>query len=50
MTASICTWLIGAGLALADPHLEFTATPTPMAVLALTIAAIQIVTLLTWHS
>ena len=50
MTASICTWLIGAGLALADPHLEFTATPTAMAVLALTIAAIQIVTLLTWHS
>jgi hypothetical protein len=50
MTATVCTWLIGAGLALADPHLEFTATPTPMAVLALTIAAIQIVTLLTWHS
>ena len=50
MTATVCTWLIGAGLALADPHLEFTATPTPMAVLALTIAARQIVTLLTWHS
>jgi hypothetical protein len=50
MTATVCTWLIGAGLALADPHLEFTATPTPMALLALTIAAIQIMTLLTWHS
>jgi hypothetical protein len=50
MTDTVCTWLIGAGLALADPHLEFTATPTPMALLALTIAAIQIVTLLTWHS
>jgi hypothetical protein len=50
MTATFCTWLIGAGLALADPHLELTATPTPMALLALTIAAIQIVTLLTWHS
>ena len=50
MTATVCTWLIGAGLALADPHLEFSATPTPMALLALTIAAIQIVTLLTWHS
>ena len=50
MTATVCTWLIGAGLALADPHLEFTATPTPMALLALTIAAIQIATLLTWHS
>jgi hypothetical protein len=50
MTATVCTWLIGAGLALADPHLEFTAMPTPMALLALTIAAIQIVTLLTWHS
>ena len=49
MTATVCTWLIGAGLALADPHLEFSVTPTPMAVLALTIAAIQIVTLLTWH-
>jgi hypothetical protein len=50
MTATVCTWLIGAGLALADPHLELTATPTPMALLALTIAAIQIVTLLIWHS
>ena len=49
MTTTVCTWLIGAGLALADPHLEFTATPTPMALLALTIAAIQIVTVLTWH-
>ena len=49
MTATVCTWLIGAGLALADPHLEFTAAPAPMALLALTIAAIQIVTLLTWH-
>ena len=50
MTATFYTWLLGAGLALADPRLEFTATPTPMALLALTIAAIQIVTLLTWHS
>ena len=49
MTATLCTWLIGAGLALADPHLEFSATPTPMALLALAIAAIQIVTLLTWR-